>query len=96
MPHGLSETIYTHESSGKWAYIEDEHKLVFIQYSYEEIFGEEVYTETAEPVDGFFYYGFGGVDGEIKLDNDKLIVTSFEAKTVSFIQRISANFYGII
>lgn len=79
-----NEAVLTYEGDGNWAYLSDEDSFIFIEYNYEEIYDGDTYTDSFEPGDGSLYYGAGGDNGVVKLNNERLIISSFEFKTDEF------------
>lgn len=78
------EAILTYDGDGKWAYQSDTDSFIFIEYNYREAYDGDVYEDSFEPGDGSLYYGAGGDNGEVKLVDGKLIVSSFEFRTSEF------------
>lgn len=84
LEEAVSEEIVTYESRGKWAYLDDEDKFIFVAYFDEEVYQGESDAFTAEPGNGWIHYGDGGYNGVVTLSNGSLILQSFEETTAHY------------
>jgi len=81
----LSRTdVSGYNGNGKWAYLKEEDKLIFVEYDYEEIYRGEVYSEFEEGDEPYPYYGFDEYNGNVNIVDGKLIISSFEQVTVHY------------
>ena len=64
---------YIIRDEGNWAYVLDEQRLTLVSYSSTEISGDQEYTDTYEPGEGFVLY-----DGNAELDGNSFILTESE------------------
>ncbi|WP_430907241.1 hypothetical protein [Maribacter sp. 2-571] len=78
--------LYVHEGSGKWSYLAEENKIVFVQFMAKETFEYNGEVEIYPIEEPYLWYGSGNANGELKLIDGKLVLSSFEETTSTFIK----------